>query len=104
MKMSYKEMFPSPTGMFTKKQLVEMPYGDYENTLRAELKKRFMTVEEAAKKMDCSIATARKRLKGIKCMVMDEKNRFGRCYYTSESAKEVIKYWLEKGKEGNEKV
>jgi hypothetical protein len=95
MRKTYKEMFPNSTGMFTVEQIQNCPYGGYKAMEQKELSNKFITVSEAAVRMDCSYGTARKYLKDVDCMTMDS----AKVYYEKEAAVKIINAHLAKKEE-----
>jgi len=98
MKKTYKDIFPNPTGMFTKEQIQDCPYGGYEKMLQEELSNRFVTIREAATRMECSDGTARKYLYDVDGMTMDDTD-FAKVYHDKTEAVKIINAYLAKKKE-----
>ena len=87
-------MFPDSTGMFTKEQIENCPYGNYGMMEQDELNDRFVTIWQAAVKMECVGATARKHLYDVDFIIMH-----GKAFYEKEAAAKVINAYLAKKKE-----
>lgn len=93
---TYKELYPSGTGIFTAKEISEWPYGGYDAALKKKLAIDFLTYEQAAREMDCHPTTARKYLKNIPGMVLEDNLAFQRVYLKKQDAMPIIKSFLMK--------
>ena len=95
-KKTYKEMFSGPTGMLTAQQLKDCRYGGVDNLIDCELGKRFFTIGYIAESLlNCSKATARKKLKDVDQMVMNN-DPFSKVYYDRPQTMKVIEELLVK--------
>ena len=103
-KYSFKQMFGSGCGLFTPQEIAALPYNGYDVALQQRLQERFYTIDEVANAMECSEATARKRLAeaGVNCMTLGNPGQpFQQMYYTLADTEVVIQKHLNRKKKND---
>lgn len=103
-KLSFKQMFPTGCGLFTAKEIVDLPHNGFDNAFAQRLRERFYTIDEVADAMECSEATARKRLMeaDVNCMTLGNPNKpFQKMYYTLKDTEAVIQKYLNRKKKND---